>query len=84
MQRGYNLDRDRNTDTTAAREAKLEKSKDFQARIWQKIKQLVRRGDSLQEIVDYLNVEVCIPTTRGKKWDRTRVRRIIKKWGRSG
>jgi len=82
MKRGNpNLDQVRNTDTTAARKAKLKKAEEFQLMIWNKIKPLVEAGKSLQEIGDWLDAEACIPTSRGKKvWTRTGVRRIIKKW----
>ena len=81
MKRGNpSLDRDRNTDTTAARKAKLEKSEQYQSMIWEKIELQVQLGNSLQRIVDWLDAKACIPTIRGNKWTRTGVSRIIKKY----
>jgi recombinase len=85
MKRGNpNLDRDRNTDTTAARKAKLRKAENFQLEIWILIHPLVVQGMSLQQIADWLDAEANsgagIRTCRGNKWTRTAVRRIIRKW----
>lgn len=82
MKRGNpNLGRDRNTDTTAARKAKLRKAEQFQQMVWKKIKLLVVQGKTLQQIADWLDAEACLPTSRGKIWTRTGVSRIIRKWG---
>ena len=75
-----NLDKVRNVDTTAARRAKLKRSNEFRAMILGKITPLINEGESLQGIVDWLNEFPPIPTIRGKKWDKTGVRRIIKKY----
>lgn len=83
MKRGNpNLDQVRNTDTTAARKAKLQKAEQFQQMVWEKIKPLVAEKRSLQELADWLDANACIPTSRGKRWTRTGVSRIIKKWQR--
>ncbi len=78
-----NLDQVRNKDTSAARKAKIKKAEEYQKKVWKEMEPLLEKEFSLERIADWLDAEACIPTIRGKRWTKTGVRRIIKKYNRN-
>ncbi|MBW9259069.1 MAG: recombinase family protein [Candidatus Thiodiazotropha sp. (ex. Lucinisca nassula)] len=68
-------------DLSRANQVKQSKADEFADKTYKKIEHLAEHGASLQQIVDYLDVN-GIKTRRGKSWTKAAVSNLIKRYRR--